>query len=177
MDQTERDALSTFLDEVADLIGDILDEQHEDWFPPRLSRRLRETWESEVAPKIGDVKGAIASRQGEASLEQAGLTGEQLVIKLEAWRHARDAARQGPLSKAPRKRWKPSLSWIGGVLRPLQGALKIADAILESIGSAIPALHGVEEFKKILEGLLDLHDGREPLKKFGSWLRRPFGRS
>lgn len=50
-----------------------------------------------------------------------------------------------------------------------KAALKIANSILGSIGKVIPPAGAVEEFKQILEGSLDLGDGRGPLKKLGSW--------
>jgi hypothetical protein len=37
--------------------------------------------------------------------------------------------------------------------------LKIANAILESIGQAIPAAGAVKEFKDILDGSIDLNEG------------------
>lgn len=177
MNDDDREDLKKFLDEFAELIGDVLAKENEHWFPRDLREPLRRVWKTDVSPKIETIKTALDARQNETALVDAGLTGDQLRLKLDAWRHARDAARSGPLSKAPRKWWQSVLGWLGLALRPLQGALKIANAILESIGLGFPPAHAVSEFKKILEGLLDLDEGRGPMKKLRSWVTRRFGRS
>jgi hypothetical protein len=164
----ERERLTGFLDEFAELIDYVLARpphgppggEHAHWFPPSTLESMRAAWTA-LRPEIDKVKAHIASREYDTRLEEQGFTGDQLDAKMAAW----DSTR-GP------RWWQVWLGW----LRPLQGALKIADGILESIGRAVPGVGVIEEFKKILEGLLDVGDGRGPIKRAASWLGRPFRR-
>jgi hypothetical protein len=177
MDDAERKDLKEFLDEFVELIDDVLSDEHAHWFPRDLVGPMTRAWRNEASRKIDAIKSAIDAPQNQTAFDEAGLTGDQLKFKLAAWRRAKEAAQKGPLSKG-RRNWRQAvLSWLGLALRPLQGALKIANAILESIGMGFPPAHAVSEFKKMLEGLLDLHDGRGPVQKLGSWFKRRFRRS
>ncbi len=69
--------------------------------------------------------------------------------------------------------WKSALGW----LRPFSGALKIANAILESFAKVCPPAGGLDELKKILEGSLDIAEGPMAVKKAASRVSGRFRRS
>lgn len=170
MEVSERRELQRFIDEFRELIDDIL--RHPEWFPPELREPLARAWR-DLSPRIGDLRSAIDQPTYQDGLDAEGFTESELALKMAVWAAALRRARQGPL-RTPRPRWWESLfDW----LRPLQGVLKIANAILESIGKVIPGVGAIEEFKKMLEGALDLGDSGRPLKKLVSWVKRPFRRS
>jgi hypothetical protein len=121
MDDAEREQLKTFVDEFAALIGDVLKDEHAHWFPSNLVEPLNQAWANEVSRKIGEIKSAIDQPPHQRALNEEGLTGEQLKLKMAAWRHAHDGARQGPLSRAPRSWWQSVLDEVGLALRALQG--------------------------------------------------------
>jgi hypothetical protein len=140
MDDAERKNLKDFLDEFVELIDDVLSDEQAHWFPRDLVGPMRRAWKNEVSRKIDAIKSAIDAPQNQTAFDDAGLTGDQLKFKLAAWRYAKEAAQKRPLSKR-RRTWRQAvLSWLGFALRPLQGALKIANAILESIGIGFRAL-------------------------------------
>jgi hypothetical protein len=115
----------------------------------------------EVRPKIDTIKESIDYESYEQRFADEGLTGAQLELKIAAWDSTRNLTW-----------WQAALGW----LRPVQGALKIADAILESIGKVVPGVGALEEFKKILEGSLDIGDGRGLVKRAASWVGGLFGK-
>lgn len=160
MDEGDRAALKTFLDEFADEIDYALEDAHAHWFPPDVVAQLRRAW-VEVRPRLEEIKSAIDDQQNQSHFDREGFTGNQMAAKIAVWR-----ARSRP------SWWRSALGW----LRPFQGALKIADAILESIGRVVPAAGAVEEFKKILEGSLDVGEGRGPITKAVSFVRARFRR-
>jgi hypothetical protein len=169
MEESERRELQRFIDEFEELIDDIL--RHPDWFPVELREPLARAWR-DVSPKLRALRTAIDDSRYQNALDAEGFTDSELALKMAVWDAALRRARQGRL-RTPRRRWWESLfDW----LRPLQGVLKVANAILESIGEAIPGVGAVEEFKKMLEGALDLGDSGAPLKKLASWVRRRFHR-
>src|SRR5512132_1850675 len=152
----ERDELKRFLDEFAELIDYVLARpprpgpyEHSHWFPVSTLESLRRAWRDEVRPKIDTIKESIDYESYEQRFADEGLTGAQLELKIAAWDSTRNLTW-----------WQAALGW----LRPVQGALKIADAILESIGKVVPGVGALEEFKKILEGSLDIGDGRGLVK-------------
>jgi hypothetical protein len=170
MEESERERLQRFLDELRELIDDVL--RHPEWFPPELRAPLDKAW-SVVSGRIGEIRSAITESEYQAALDAEGFTGPEFALKMAVWDEALHRARQGPLSTPRPKWWQAVLDW----LRPIQGVLKIANTILGSIGEVIPGAGAVDEFKKMLEGALDLGDGGGPIKQAVAWVKRRFRRS
>ena len=170
MQRFEQERLQKFLDEFKELIEDIL--RHPDWFPPELRTPLADAWQ-EVSPRIGRLRGKVTESQYQEGLDDEGFTGPEFALKMAVWEEALRRARLGPLGASRHRWWHAFFDW----LRPLQGVLKVANAILESIGKVIPGAGAVDEFKKMLEGALDLGDSGGPIGKIASWVKRPFRRS
>lgn len=116
---------------------------------------LRAAWD-EVRPKFAELIRAIESREYDARLLQAGLSGAQLAFKLAIFEMASQAFRQ-----EAEGRWSGMTGqWISIRIKKL--LVKLLAAINLLMGSIAHAIHVAEPIKEFKEGLEQLLDLEEP---------------
>lgn len=131
MNEQEREYLTRFLDEVEHLMAEIV-EQRERFFRAELRELIQRAWD-EVRPRFGKLRDALSSGVFDDRLDEVGLRGAQLELKMRGFGLAleefRRSGRLGLLKKL--------LDWI--------------NTILKSLVAAIPGGEPIVELKEILE--------------------------
>jgi hypothetical protein len=122
--------------------------------------------------------GGDRSRDFDTLLDQHGLSGPELDLKLEpfnrAWERLQDEER-----KRRQSVWRKALSSLfprrpgglrGRINRLLSSALRWANIILRSVGAVIPPAEAIKEFKEAFEAVSRGEQGQG-----GSWFARFLG--
>jgi hypothetical protein len=134
---SERKQLREFLKDVRTLMREIVEEHHDLFRTDEETRQLfRAAW-SEVNPLFDTAISALNSNDYDGELKRAGLTGNQLKLKLSGFRRAQDHFRLGGWKVGPLKK---VLDWINTILGSL---------------SAIPGVEPIKELKEAIENNLD----------------------
>ena len=172
MEEAEREGLKDFLYGLESLLRYAVYD-HPEWFPRDIQQPMESAWR-EVEPVFAQVARDIESREYDQQLEREGLVGEQLRFKLAGFAAAEseveiprrmravageDVERPEEEQAGPGKR-----SWLrrgGQLLGYFRVALDWGNAIVESIGKAIPAAGAIGEFKKGVEAANRLNEERQ----------------
>ncbi len=134
---SDKHDLLEVLDFASDLLGDV-GQQRLKFLPPHLQDPAKAAWPG-VQARLREARQVLDSRWDELrpSLDEAGLTGDQLALKMAGFRHARS-------------------SWLSRRLkRLLLGILKWLNIFLGSLGDVlrklVPGFEAVKEYKESLE--------------------------
>ena len=130
------DSLKDFLEEVRKLFDNITYHWDQIFIPAEFRGRLVDAWD-ELRPAITRLKDEVDSPYNETKLEEAGLSGNQLQLKLGILNRIWEKFKDSGTAKLLRK----LLGWI--------------NKILESLAMAIPGGEAVKELKDAIEELMD----------------------
>jgi hypothetical protein len=170
VEDSERQGLQNFLDTLQWLLGDAV-HSHPEWFPKELREPMAMAWR-EVEPLFARVAGDLDSRDYDQALEREGLVGNQLRFKLAGFQAAIREVGVPQRMQATPGGGDPGFSdeqtYVEEMFRRrprgarLLGFFKVAldwaNAIVESVGRAIPAAGAIGEFKKVVEAANRLND-------------------
>jgi hypothetical protein len=142
----DREKLGEFIDEIHNLLRVAVD-RHRDWLPAELQesywsafhaldKAVDVTRRQLEAPELSQPMGGLDEPLDDR-LERAGLTGEQLQLKLSGWRRALNRFFDRPGR---------------GLLRR---ALRWGNVVLGSLAGAIGAAETIKEFKEAVEAGLE----------------------
>ena len=124
-------SLVSFLEGFSEFMAQLIANHPDELGPP-----FREAWFVQEQ-RIATVIQALSEDPDDTRFEPAGLTGEELELKVSVFEAARAAYNDDP--SPPRAK----------------DVLEASDITLGSLSLFFPVLHGVEEMKKIAEYLLD----------------------
>jgi hypothetical protein len=158
-----RRLLQEFLGQVEKLLQDLVDNPRP-VIPGRHHESMRDAWK-DVQPKFGAAISALTNPTDPGTIEEAlrarGLTGAQLIFKLNVFRHALENlldhgtakdVKDGLVQPRERRWWVRFLRWY-------TGALKAADVILHSL-AGVPVVgvftESISEFKEAVDSGADL---------------------
>ncbi|UEM08995.1 hypothetical protein J4G43_030115 [Bradyrhizobium barranii subsp. barranii] len=161
-DEEARRLLVEFLRQVEKVLQDVV-ENPRPTIPGRHHESMRVAW-NDVKGKFTVAIGAlsptdpIAIETLEGELRDRGLTGPQLIFKLNVFRHAREnLLDHGTAKDGQEQRKKPR--WFARFFRFFSGTLKAADVLLDSL-AAVPgvglAVWPIKEFKEAIDSGADL---------------------
>jgi hypothetical protein len=156
-----RRLLREFLRQVEKLLQDLVDNPRP-VIPGRHHESMSAAW-IDVQPNFAIAIAALSPTLSdiptlERDLQVRGLTGPQLIFKLNVFRHAREnlldhgTAKDGQVQRRKRR-------WYVRFLRFFTGALKAADVILDSLAEvpvAGVAVKAIKEFKEAVDSGADL---------------------
>ena len=129
------DNLEDFLEEVRKLFDNITYHWDQILIPAEFRKPLVEAWD-ELRPAIASLKDEVNSDDNATKLEEAGLSGKQLQLKLgilnRVWEKFKDTGTAKVLRKL--------LGWI--------------NKILASLGAVLPGGEAVKELKEAIEELM-----------------------
>ena len=131
MNTQEREDLLRFLEETEKIMAEIV-ERREQLFRSGLRELIRQAWD-EVRPRFGKLREGVTSGVFDDRLEEVGLRGAQLELKMRGFGMALDEFRRSSTLDLLKK----LLDWI--------------NIILKSLASAIPGGEPIVELKEILE--------------------------
>ena len=123
--------------------------------PGRHHENLKAAW-GEVRPKFSQAIEALrmpAASNRLPDLQNAGLTGAQLVFKLSIFQHARGELFEYGMPKEGQQRKR---RWWERWLDRLKPALKAANVILGSLAKVMPVVEAIKEFKESVESGIEL---------------------
>jgi hypothetical protein len=131
--------LSGFLDEVQSLFDNIVYYWDQLLFKRNIRQRLRDAW-NELRQRFDNVRRSIGLPTYTEQLRDAGLDGQQLMLKLEAlsdvWRRFHDR----------------------GLSSLLQNVLEWITACLDSLAKVFPQLEAVKEFANAITLLISQNE-------------------
>jgi hypothetical protein len=127
------DDLDIFLDEVENLFDRIVGPWRDLLFPEEFRQPLSDAWD-DAKQSLQQIKDQIASSSDR--LEEVGLSGSQLALKLQGLRSAWDAFRRS------------------GTVQLLKKLLEWINLILGSLAQAIPVGEALKEIKEVIEKLI-----------------------
>ena len=168
MEDHEREGLKEFLDGLQLLLDEAVN-RHPEWFPSELAGPIESAWR-DVRPVFERVSIDIDSRDYDRALEDEGLAGSQLRFKLVGFAAAarevgivprRTEVLAGGLSdseEANAYEVVPTRKRGATLLKYFRVALDWGNAIVDSIGKAIPAAGAIGEFKKGVEAASRLNE-------------------
>jgi hypothetical protein len=131
---TPEDQLATFLGELRELMGAILD--HEEWMPEELYQEIRAAYD-EVGEAFMTADEELQRPGIRERLQAVGLVGNQLRVKISGWQRA------------------VSRFWRQPRLQFARMATGWADVVLGSLAVAVPVVDLIKEFKEVVERAID----------------------
>lgn len=146
--KSEIHPLDSLLGEIEELL---LQAFEQGWLPYEMLPSFRKAWSASRA----EVREFLVGPHGEDRLSREGLSGPSLAFKVMTVRWLKngfeDARRQGKWARA----WRKVTRRLSPMKAAFKGILSVANAILDSVGNAIPGGHALKELKDTVEGGLE----------------------